>query len=325
MPINLNEFFKETKLVLAPLAGYTDSPFRQIAKLCGADLLVSEMISCNGLIYNEKKTMKLLKFHESERPFAIQLFGNDPELMAKAAIIVEESGADIVDINMGCPVKKVIKNGYGSALMENPKLCGQIVNKITRAVKIPVTVKIRAGFLDSNLTYLQVAKEVVDNGVSAITFHPRTRNEMFSGEIRMDALKELASNYAISVPIIGNGNIDSLKTAQKMISETGVKGLMVGRAAIGNPLIFRDLRQGLGPELSKEMQEKEIFHMICEHFSLHRSYYSIKSGIFKFRKHLHKYIKGIEGAAKLRNQLMYIEDPKDLEEFIKTNFDKIGN
>jgi len=238
-------------LALAPMAGVTDLAFRTICRHMGAGYTVTEMVSAKALCYQDKKSIPLMELAQDEHPAAVQLFGSDPGCMEEAAaIVMEKARPDVIDINMGCPVPKVVKNGEGSALMKNPKLVYQIVSKTVRAVRKPVTVKIRKGFDDAHVNAVEIAKIVEEAGGAAVAVHGRTREQYYSGKADWEIIRRVKE--AVSIPVIGNGDVTSGETALAMMRQTGCDGVMIGRGAQGNPWIFRELaeyeRTGTMPE-----------------------------------------------------------------------------
>lgn len=289
---------KEKPVILAPMAGITDLPFRVLCKEQGADLLVSEMVSAKGLLYNNKKTFDMLKILDSERPVAIQLFGSDPVEMARAAKIVQDCGADIVDVNMGCPVPKVVNNGDGSALMRTPKKAYEVLAKMRDAITIPLTVKIRSGWDESSINATEVAILAERAGVNFIAVHARTRRQMYQGQADWQIIKNVVQS--VSIPVIGNGDISNYQDALKMISHTGCDGIMIGRAAEGNPWIFKQISIGLKGELQQITSLQEKFDTIVRHLDLLVEYKGEIIAVKEMRRHVAAYIKGLPNAATKR-------------------------
>lgn len=305
----------EDPYILAPMAGVTDLPFRLLCKEQGAGLLCMEMISAKALQYKNKNTKALLAIHPEEYPVSLQLFGSDPDIVSEMAKGIEELPFQILDINMGCPVPKVVKNGEGSALMKNPKLVYQIVSKTVKAIRKPVTVKIRKGFDDMHVNAAEIAKIVEEAGGAAVAVHGRTREQYYSGKADWEVIRQVKE--AVSIPVIGNGDVVSGETALAMMKQTGCDGVMIGRAAQGNPWIFRELAEygktGVHPEMpTKEMRKNAMLR----HARLQIEFKGEYLGIREMRKHVAWYTKGMEGSAKLREAINRVESYDELEELL---------
>jgi len=293
------------RLVLAPLAGYTDSPFRRIAKKNGSSLVFTELISAEGIIRGNKKTMKLLKFTEEERPIGIQIFGNNAEIIGEAANIVEELKPNFIDINLGCCAPKVCKNGSGAALLKNPAKLESIVKKVVNSVKIPVSAKIRIGWDDENKNYLEIIKILEGSGVSLISVHGRTRAQRYRDKADWDIINEISNKS--SIPIIGNGDIKSFSEAMTRLRTSGCIAVMIGREAVGNPWIF----SGHTPTI------KVIIDQIKEHLEMMIDFYG-ERGLILMRKHTAKYIHGLKNAAKIRSFLVNSTSKNEIFSFLES-------
>ena len=303
----------ENNLVLGPMAGVTDLPFRLLCKEQGAGLLCMEMVSAKGIYYNNKNTEQLLAIDEREHPVSLQLFGSDPEIMSEMAKKIEERPFDILDINMGCPVPKVVNNGDGSALMKNPVLAGKIIEKTARAIKKPVTVKIRKGFDDAHINAVEMAKVAEASGAAAIAVHGRTREQYYSGRADWDIIRQVKE--AVKIPVIGNGDILTPEDAIRMEEQTGCDGFMIARGAQGNPWIFAQILHYFktGEHLPKPTAE-EMVQMMLRHAKMQLVFKGDYTGIREIRKHAAWYTAGYPNAARLRSAINEVESYEQLEE-----------
>lgn len=291
-------------LVLAPMAGATDHPFRMLVKEQGCGLLYTEMISAKGLIYGGGSRYRpLLFFDEAERPVAFQIFGSDPSLMAEAALRLEDHGADLIDLNFGCPARKILRNGEGGALLQNPSLCSAIMEAVVRAVRLPVTVKIRTGWSETAINAARVAALAEEAGVRAVAVHGRTVAQGFRGAADWSAISRVARS--ISLPVIGNGDVRTPAEGASLLQTSGCAAIMIGRAALGNPWIFRRMRSCLergedpGPPTRRELIETALRHleMLCR-------FKGERVGVREMRRHAGYYLRGLPGAASLRERLV---------------------
>lgn len=302
-------------IILGPMAGVTDLPFRLLCKEQGADLIYTEMVSAKGIQYNNKNTENLLLVKEEERPVALQLFGADPYILSETAKKIEHRNFDILDINMGCPVPKVVNNGEGSALMKEPKLVGEIVKAVSSAIKKPLTVKIRKGFNDSLINAVEIAKIIEDNGASAVAVHGRTREQYYSGRADWSIIK--AVKEAVSIPVIGNGDVFTPEDAISLLKETNCDGVMVARGARGNPWIFKRIKEYMntGILLDKPSAEEAVA-MMLRHANMATQYKGEFVGIREMRKHVAWYTSGYPMATKLRLRVNEVNDYRELEKLL---------
>lgn len=305
--------------VLAPMAGVTDLPFRLLCREQGAGLLSMEMVSAKAISFHNKNTESLMEIGSGENPIALQLFGSDPELMGRMAKEIEDRPFDILDINMGCPVPKVVNNGEGSALMRKPDLVRSLVTSVVRSTRKPVTVKIRKGFDDGSVNAVEIAKIAEDSGAAAIAVHGRTREQYYSGKADWEIIRQVKE--AVSIPVIGNGDIDSPKKARQMLEETGCDGIMVGRAARGNPWIFRRIAEYLNTgEIPEKPSTQEVKEMILRHAALQIQYKGEYTALREMRKHVAWYTAGYPHSSRLRGRVNEINSMEALCQLLEEYF-----
>ena len=309
----------ENNLILAPMAGVTDLPFRLLCRENGAGLVCMEMVSAKAIYFNNKNTEELMEIHPEEKPASLQLFGSDPDIISEMAKRIEERPFAILDFNMGCPVPKVVNNGEGSALMKNPKLAEEILTKLVKAVKKPVTVKIRKGFSDDMVNAVEIAKIAEGCGVAAIAVHGRTREQYYAGKADWDIIARV--KQAVSVPVIGNGDVTDGPSAKALIEQTGCDGVMIGRAVRGNPFIFREIAHYLktGEKLEKPTGE-EIRNTILRHGAMELSHKGEYTAVREMRKHIAWYTTGYPNSAALRRSVNEMESYQDLENAVNRIF-----
>lgn len=309
----------ENNIILAPMAGVTDLPFRLLCKRQGAGMVCMEMVSAKAILYRNRNTEELMRILQEERPVSLQLFGSDPKIMGEIAAQIQERPFDILDINMGCPVPKVVNNGEGSALMKNPKLAQEIIKSVVQASGKPVTVKIRKGFDEEHINAVELARRAEEAGAAAIAVHGRTREQFYSGKADWEIIAKVKE--AVGIPVIGNGDADSPENAVRMLRETGCDGVMVGRAARGNPWIFREINSYLetGEESAKPTAEEKCA-CILEHAALLCEYKGAYTAVREMRKHVSWYTFGYPNSARLRGKINTVESMEELEDCVREIF-----
>lgn len=300
--MKISNIYFENNVFLAPMAGITDSVFRGLCSELGCGLLYTEMVSAKGLYYGSSNTEDLMRVSDIEKPVAIQIFGNDPKIMASACeIFNRRDDICIVDVNMGCPVPKIVKNGEGSALMKNPKLAAEIIKEMKKVSTKPVTVKFRKGFDSNNVNAVEFAKYMEDAGIDAIAVHGRTREQMYEGKADWDIIRAVKDN--VKVPVIGNGDIFSVENAMKIKEVTNCDAIMVARGAMGNPWIFREIMQSLKGEQVIYPTAVEKLDMCINHLDLAVKYYKEIKAVREMRKHTAWYIKGLSNCSEIKNKI----------------------
>lgn len=306
----------DNPFVLAPMAGVTDLPFRMLCREQGAGLLCMEMVSAKAISYKNRNTAALMEIHEKEHPVSLQLFGSEPELMGEVAASIEEHPFDILDINMGCPVPKVVNNGEGSALLKDPRRIGKIVAAVSHAVRKPVTIKMRIGFERYPVDVTEIAKIAEENGAAAIAVHGRTRQQYYSGEADWETIRKVKES--VSIPVIGNGDVDSPKKAEALLRQTGCDAVMIGRAVRGNPWIFREMNAYFQTgELCAKPSVWEVKEMILRHARMQIALKGEYIGIREMRKHVAWYTAGMRNSAGIRRKSNQIASYEQLEELLK--------
>lgn len=320
-PLKIGSVTLPNNLILAPMAGVTDLPFRLLCKEQGAGLLCMEMVSAKAILYKNRNTESLLEIDPRENPVSLQLFGSDPEIISNIAHQIEDKPFDILDLNMGCPVPKIVNNGEGSALMKNPKLAGEIIRETVKAIDKPVTVKIRKGFDDEHINAVEMAKIAEDAGAAAVAVHGRTREQFYSGRADWDIIRQVKE--AVSIPVIGNGDLLTAEDVIAMEAQTGCDGFMIARGAQGNPWIFRQILHYFetGEHLTKPTLE-EVTQMILRHARMMLEFKGEYIGIREIRKHAAWYTAGYPNSARLRVAINNVESFEALEELLMNNLEE---
>ena len=306
----------DSNVFLAPMAGVTDLPFRLICKEMDCGMVYTEMVSAKGLYYGDYKTEELLAIDDREKPVVIQIFGSDPDIMGRAAYLLNDRENIMLDINMGCPTPKIVKNGDGSALMRNPTLAGRVIKAVVKESIKPVTVKIRKGWDDDNINAVEMAKIIEDNGGSAVTVHGRTREQFYSGNADWSIIKKVKA--AVDIPVIGNGDVFTVRDAEVLLKETCCDGMMIGRGSQGNPWIFKEINHFLqtGEVLSEPSLEERIA-VALKHMGLVIEMKGEYIAIREMRKHIAWYMKGFKNSAQLRNKINKIGSHEELQNILQ--------
>lgn len=313
--LTIGNVVMDNPLVLAPMAGVTDLPFRLLCKEQGAGLVCMEMVSAKAIYYNNKNTEALMEIDTREKPVSLQLFGSDPEIMAAMAHRIEDRPFDILDINMGCPVPKVVNNGEGSALLKNPEQVRKIVTAVVNAVEKPVTVKIRRGFDENNVNAVEIAKIIEDCGAAAVAVHGRTREQYYSGKADWDIIRQVKE--AVAIPVIGNGDVTSPEAAVALMKQTGCDGIMIGRAVRGNPWLFSEILHYLETGEHKDRPTmEEVREMILRHTRMQIELKGEYTALREMRKHVAWYTAGFPHSARLRARTNEISTLQELEELL---------
>lgn len=315
-PLKIGNVIIDHPVILGPMAGVTDLPFRVLCHEQGAGLVCTEMVSAKAILYKNRNTQALMRTDPTEHPVSLQLFGSDPDSVSEAAAMIEDLPFEILDFNMGCPVPKVVNNMEGSALMKDPMRGAAIISAVVRKIRKPVTVKIRKGFNLDSVNAVEVAKRMEDAGVSAIAVHGRTREQYYSGEADWEIIRQVKN--AVSIPVIGNGDVDSPRKAEKMMRETGVDGVMIARAARGNPWIFHQVIHYLETgEIISKAAPKEVYDMILRQMDLMVQYKGEYTGIREMRKHISWYTAGFPNSASLRRRINEADTGGEIRELLR--------
>ena len=305
----------DNPVILAPMAGVSDLPFRLLCKEQGAGMVCTEMISAKAILYGNKNTEELMRIHPKEGPVSLQLFGSDPKIIGEMAKRIEDRPFAVLDLNMGCPVPKVVNNGEGSALMKNPVLAGRIIEAAARSIHKPVTVKIRKGFDETSINAVEIARIAQESGAAAVAVHARTREQYYSGQADWEIIARVKE--AVRIPVLGNGDVTDAETALAMMEQTGCDGVLVGRAARGNPWIFREILAAMKGEAKPQRPDRQaLYEMILRHAGLLAEYKGEYTAVREMRKHVSWYTKGLPGSARLREAINQVESYEELEQLL---------
>ncbi len=306
----------KNNIFMAPMAGVTNSAFRKIVRQFDCGLVFTEMVNARGMVDRLKNSWKLMEFSGEERPISLQIFGSDSKVMAEAACLGVDYGYDMIDINMGCPTPKIVKNGEGAFLMRNLPLAQRILESVTGAVEIPVSLKMRKGWQEGEVTALPLAKIAEETGVSFVTIHGRTREQFYRGEADWDIIREIKES--VNIPVVGNGDLRSPQDCKRMIEETGCDGIMIGQGALGNPWIFKQVERYLKEgELISPPSQQEVINIVLEHLSLLTDLKGERTAVKEMRKHVSWYIKGIKGSNLLRKKINQCETVQEMEKALQ--------
>ncbi len=318
-PLSIGGVRLDHRVILAPMAGVSDLPFRLLCREQGAAMVCTEMISAKAILYGNKNTEALMAIHPKEGPVSLQLFGSDPEIVSEMAKRIEERPFAVLDLNMGCPVPKVVNNGEGSALMKNPVLAGAIIEKTVRAIQKPVTVKIRKGFDDEHVNAVEIARIAQESGAAAVTVHGRTRQQFYSGTADWDIIAQV--KQAVRIPVLGNGDVTDAQTAVKRMEQTGCDGVLVGRAAQGNPWIFSQIAAALEGRAAPEPPDNRTrYETVVRHARMAVRYKGEKRAVPEMRKHLAWYTAGMPHSSRLRRRINELETLEELIESMRQIF-----
>lgn len=321
--LQIGNVILDNNLILAPMAGVTDLPFRLLCRQYGAGLVCMEMVSAKAIYYRNRNTEELMEIHPDERPASLQLFGSDPDIISEMAKKIEDRPFSILDINMGCPVPKVVNNGEGSALMKNPRLVEEIVTKTVKAVKKPVTVKIRKGFNDQSVNAVEIARIAEGCGAAAVVVHGRTREQYYAGKADWDIIRQVKE--AVKIPVIGNGDVTDGASAKAMLEQTGCDGIMIGRAVRGNPWIFREIAHYLENGGEKEpVSCQEVRDTILRHAEMELEIKGEYTAVREMRKHIAWYTAGYPNSAALRREINAMESFEQLKNAVENIFKETG-
>ncbi|SDC84696.1 MULTISPECIES: tRNA dihydrouridine synthase DusB [unclassified Candidatus Frackibacter] len=313
----------ENPVILAPMAGVTDLPYRKIVKEMGCGLVCTEMVSAKGLVYGTPRTEELLTISQDERPVSLQIFGTEPEIMAESLSVIEDYSPDIIDVNLGCPTRKIVKNGAGSALMKKPKLVAEIVEALVKETTTPVTVKMRTGWDEESINAVEIGKVAEEAGAAMVAVHGRTREQFYSGEADWQIISQVKE--AVRIPVVGNGDIFTPEDAEEMLNQTGCDGIMIGRGAQGNPWIFKRTVHYLETgELLPPPVPSEKVEMAIRHLEELVDYKGEHTGVREMRKHIAWYVKGLHGCTEIKRKVNQIETVSGMKKILGDYIEKLN-